>query len=111
MNLTIAMLKRYFQQSTNIIIVIGSIAGEYEMITLVNGKSFLMYKGHTYCFQCETKAGQRMRCTKTSICKAFLVLSHDGVIMKLRGEHTHNQQNYQRLANGKYMKLYESKIN
>ena len=81
------------------------------MITLINGKSFLMHKGYTYTFRCETKAGIRMRCTQTSFCKVFLILSHDGKIMRIGGEHTHKQQSYRRLADGKYMKLYESKIN
>lgn len=91
--------------SANIIIIIGFVAAEYEVISLVNGKNYLMYKGYTYCFGFKTKEGLRMRCTNTSYCKAFLALSDDGGIMKIGGEHTHKQQNYRRLASGKYVKI------
>lgn len=85
--------------------MIGFIADDYKMITLVNGKNFLMYKGYTYCFGFKTKIGLRMRCTNTSDCKAFIVLSHEGDLIKIAGEHTHKQQNYRQLSDGKYVKL------
>ncbi|RVE50175.1 hypothetical protein evm_005198 [Chilo suppressalis] len=63
---------------------------------MINGKKFYFYKQYTYCFGFSSRIGSRWRCSAG--CKAHIVVSDDGVLVKDFGFHTHPPNRYQMTA-------------
>ncbi|CAH2085778.1 unnamed protein product [Euphydryas editha] len=56
----------------------NDITNEVKLITLANGKNYMLYKGYTYCFGFKTKVGCRWRCTLTSDYEVKLITLENG---------------------------------
>lgn len=64
-----------------------------------------MYGEFTYTFGFKTKAGFRWRCINTSACKAYIMVSVDGKLLKTFGHHVHGPPRYLIKNDGSYIKL------
>ncbi|KPJ13105.1 hypothetical protein RR48_05214 [Papilio machaon] len=71
------------------------------MITIFSSnKQYFMHRKYTYCYRSKARGGFRWRCTNTSDCKAYVILSADGSSFTAYGIHSHNPPNYHILPNG-----------
>ncbi|KAF9796480.1 hypothetical protein SFRURICE_014651 [Spodoptera frugiperda] len=73
--------------------VIGITATPY-IVRLTNGRTYLMYDNYTYSFGFKSNAGTRWRCTKTRLCKAFILIGSNGDFIKAEGYHDHKAPQY-----------------
>lgn len=79
-----------------------SSTGYAKLVTMINGKKFYLYNGYTYSFGFASRVGQRWRCSCG--CKAFIVVSTDGNLIKASGTHNHRPNTYVQTADGRYCK-------
>lgn len=70
-----------------------------------NGRVYYLYEGYTYTYGYKSRKGINWRCTKKRLCNAFIVVTEDGELVLVRGEHSHERNLYQNLTNGKYVKV------
>ncbi|VVC90606.1 unnamed protein product [Leptidea sinapis] len=76
-----------------------------KKILVRNGKTFLMYKGYTYCRKSILKCGVRYVCTQTSQCRSYMIISDDGHILKLVEKHEHRKPRYHVASDGTYYRI------
>lgn len=76
---------------------------EFKLITLTNGKKFFMYKKYTYGFHLTTKTGARWQCS--SGCKAYLLVSSSGQLIKAAWDHPHPPPVYHQTTRGEYIRV------
>lgn len=76
-------------------------------IHIGKGKRLLMFKDYTYNKHYGQKYSTRWRCSKnvSKSCKASLVLSDSGYVVKEYGKHNHDPDQYYCNEQGVYIKL------
>ncbi|CAF4819512.1 unnamed protein product [Pieris macdunnoughi] len=79
--------------------------GLAHIITVRNGKKFIMLNGYTFCRQTQLKSGTRYTCTQTSICRSYLVVSDAGMIIKAVERHDHKKPTYHMSSDGVFFKI------
>lgn len=73
---------------------------------MANGKKFYIFKQYTYALHNPIKGGNRWRCSSHygRGCKAYIMVSTTGDLMKSGGGHIHESPKLHRTASG-YIRL------
>ncbi|CAB3235355.1 unnamed protein product [Arctia plantaginis] len=86
--------------------------GNAKLITISStGKQYLMKNGYTYSRHVALKSGTRWSCTRSSKCRAHLLVSEEGVVIKALEDHNHERLKYFIGPDGKYIKKITLKRN
>lgn len=76
------------------------------LITLLNGKTQLLYKKYTfYKHYTSIENLSRWNCTRRPRCNAYVIANDDLVIKSGHYEHNHDIYRYHITKSGKYIKL------
>lgn len=72
-------------------------------IEMVSGKKYYMLNNYTYSYRYRTKYGAKWRCTKTSVCHAYIIVNDDGALVKICGAHNHHPRKYVLTEDGQFV--------
>lgn len=79
------------------------------MITMENGKNYLLYDGFTFFYRYKLKTGYKWVCTNYPRCKAYLCVDDDYYLREGIIEHnSHIKKKLVRCPSGKYTKVRDA---